>query len=102
MSPSLSDRKGKPQRSSSRHRNRSSSIHSFNAEVLICPVCLDPMDVDVSYYTKSNTTTHNAIENSATFTTVYKHTLHMHCLLQWEYAPCPVCRFDHAGLNEIN
>ena len=99
MSPSLSDRKGKPQRSSSRHRNRSSSIHSFTAEVQNCPVCLDPMDVDLSY-TQSNETTHNAIENSATFTTVCNHTFHMHCLLQWEDAPCPVCRFDHAGLNE--
>jgi|AntRauTorckE5430_2_1112549.scaffolds.fasta_scaffold193685_1 hypothetical protein len=39
------------------------------------------MDVDVSYTAESNTTTHNAIENSATFTTVCNHAFHMHCLL---------------------
>eukprot|EP00979_Chaetoceros_neogracilis_P004625 scaffold798_cov268-Chaetoceros_neogracile.AAC.1 len=64
----------KPQRSSSRQRKRSSSVHLFTAEVQNCPVCLDPMDVDLSY-TESNTTTHNAIENSATFTTVCNHAL---------------------------
>ena len=99
MSPSLSQRKGKSQHSSSRHRNRSPSIHSFTAEVQNCPVCLDPMDIDLCH-TQSNATSHNATEDSAIFTTVCNHTFHMHCLLQWEDAPCPVCRFDHAGLNE--
>eukprot|EP00979_Chaetoceros_neogracilis_P010113 scaffold2371_cov265-Chaetoceros_neogracile.AAC.4 len=56
------------------------------------------MDVDLSY-TESKTTTHNAIENSATFTTVCNHAFHMHCLLQWEDAPC--CPEDYWLYKEL-
>ena len=34
-------------------------------------------------------------------TTVCNHTFHIDCLLQWQDSPCPVCRFDHSGLNEV-
>jgi len=62
-------------------------------EVNNCPVCLEPMDI-------FDVTTCSSQHSDAIFTTVCNHTFHMHCLLQWEDAPCPVCRFDHAGLNE--
>lgn len=95
--------------SSSTHsgRNRSSSVatasaaassplgkgraytatRSTTAEVNNCPVCLDPMELDIP-------------EAPSVFTTVCNHTFHLNCLLQWEDAPCPVCRFDHAGIND--
>ena len=109
MSPSLSRQKVKSSHSStSRHRNRSPSIHSItNNEVQNCPVCLEIMDIESCSNPSSSTSTSASasnnmgiIEDSAIFTTVCNHTFHMHCLLQWEDAPCPVCRFDHAGLNE--
>lgn len=65
-------------------------------EVNNCPVCLEPMDVLLN----STSTCCSQQQSDAIFTTVCNHTFHMHCLLQWEDAPCPVCRFDHAGLNE--
>ena len=83
----------------SRLRNRSSSVSSSSPpmkqqlkstvtnEENNCPVCLDPMISNV--------------ENAPSlFTTVCNHTFHLNCLLQWEDAPCPVCRFDHAGIND--
>ena len=110
MSPSLSKQMWKSSHSStSRHRNRSPSIHSITNEVQNCPVCLEIMDIEScsnpssSGSTSMSTSTSNnvgIIEDSAIFTTVCNHTFHMNCLLQWEDAPCPVCRFDHAGLNE--
>lgn len=64
------------------------SVSSLPTEVNNCPVCLETMDNE------------SELQSDAIFTTVCNHTFHMHCLLQWEDAPCPVCRFDHAGLND--
>lgn len=50
-----------------------------------CPVCLDKMSLDAS---------------SSILTTVCNHSFHIACLAQWQDSPCPVCRFDHSGLNE--
>jgi len=50
-----------------------------------CPVCLDKMSLDAS---------------SSILTTVCNHSFHIGCLAQWQDSPCPVCRFDHSGLNE--
>jgi len=84
------------------HRNRSSSVSSASSplgtskqrpiiapvsEVNNCPVCLDPMEL-------------NLADAPSLFSTVCNHTFHLNCLLQWEDAPCPVCRFDHAGIND--
>jgi len=33
-------------------------------------------------------------------TTVCNHSFHLDCLLQCKDSPCPVCRYDHSGLNE--
>jgi BRCA1-associated protein len=54
-----------------------------------CPVCLEPMDW--------KTTTNSSV---AILTTVCNHSFHLQCLLQWQDSPCPVCRYDHSGLNE--
>ena len=37
---------------------------------------------------------------SSVLTTVCNHSFHMDCILQCQDSPCPVCRYDHAGLNE--
>ena len=37
---------------------------------------------------------------SSILTTVCNHSFHMDCLLKWQDSPCPVCRYDHSGLNE--
>ena len=50
-----------------------------------CPVCLEKMSLDAS---------------SSILTTVCNHSFHINCLAQWQDSPCPVCRFDHSGLNE--
>lgn len=39
-------------------------------------------------------------EWTSILTTVCNHSFHMDCLLQWQDSPCPVCRYDHSGLNE--
>ena len=60
----------------------------FLADEYNCAVCLDP----VGY--KENE------QHAAILTTVCNHSFHMDCLLQWQDSPCPVCRYDHSGLNE--
>ncbi|KAL9188446.1 hypothetical protein ACHAXT_006824 [Thalassiosira profunda] len=56
-----------------------------------CPVCLEKM----SLATKSD-----ADSSSSILTTVCNHSFHIDCLSQWQDSPCPVCRYDHSGLNE--
>ena len=48
-----------------------------------CPVCLEVIET-----------------NTSILTTLCNHTFHIDCLLQWQDSPCPVCRYDHSGLNE--
>jgi len=38
--------------------------------------------------------------SSSIFTTVCNHSFHTECLLQCQDSPCPVCRYDHSGLND--
>ena len=33
-------------------------------------------------------------------TTVCNHTFHLDCIVRCQDSPCPVCRYDHSGLNE--
>jgi BRCA1-associated protein len=54
-----------------------------------CAVCLEHMDLDL-----------HSGERPSILTTVCNHSFHMDCLLQWQDSPCPVCRYDHSGLNE--
>lgn len=53
-------------------------------EVNNCAVCLERMD----------------LSECSILTTVCNHSFHLDCLLQWQDSPCPVCRYDHSGLNE--
>jgi len=74
-----------------------------------CAVCLESLDV-IPSRPGSDTATVAAVAsasgNSSTststaiITTVCNHTFHIDCLLQWQDSPCPVCRYDHSGLNE--
>lgn len=51
-----------------------------------CAVCLEHMELDSPH--------------TSVLTTVCNHSFHMDCLMQWQDSPCPVCRYDHSGLNE--
>lgn len=53
-----------------------------------CPVCLETLEV-----TSSDA-------SSSILTTVCNHSFHIDCLVRWQDSPCPVCRYDHSGLNE--
>ena len=54
-----------------------------------CAVCLEHMSLDPF-----------AEDKTAILTTVCNHTFHLDCLVQCQDSPCPVCRYDHSGLNE--
>lgn len=57
-----------------------------------CAVCLEHMVLD-----------HRTIlgnEGTSILTTVCNHTFHLDCIVRWQDSPCPVCRYDHSGLNE--
>jgi hypothetical protein len=78
--------------SSSEHENNTSiraaspqhNIVSSTTEGHNCAVCLEDMNVGTT----------------SLLTTVCNHSFHLDCLLQWQDSPCPVCRYDHSGLNE--
>jgi BRCA1-associated protein len=96
--------------------NKNKEEHVFN-----CAVCLERMDLieiendDEKDHDSSDdreearpvgasnsvpdycTTAQRAV---SILTTVCNHSFHMDCLLQWQDSPCPVCRYDHSGLNE--
>jgi BRCA1-associated protein len=61
-----------------------------------CAVCLEHMDLD----TRPSTSSDASAQHTSILTTVCNHSFHMDCLLQWQDSPCPVCRYDHSGLNE--
>lgn len=61
------------------------SAHLHHTDDYNCAVCLEHM------FEK---------ERTSILTTVCNHSFHMDCLLQWQDSPCPVCRYDHSGLNE--
>jgi BRCA1-associated protein len=67
--------------------SKGSSVNS-GAEIQNCAVCLDRMDLDSSR------------PDTCVLTTVCNHTFHLDCLVKWQDSPCPVCRYDHSGLNE--
>jgi len=60
-----------------------------------CPVCLEKMSLPSP---SAATVTANA--SSSIMTTVCNHSFHIDCLLRWQDSPCPVCRYDHSGLND--
>lgn len=58
--------------------------HATALETHNCAVCLEKMN----------------LEEESLLTTVCNHSFHLDCLLQWQDSPCPVCRYDHSGLDE--
>ncbi len=50
--------------------------------------------------TNGTNTSNNNYKSTSIFTTVCNHSFHTECLLQCKDSPCPVCRYDHTGLNE--
>ena len=94
----------------SHHHNSSgecASLESSNsptsnvvvAEDHNCPVCLEHMTLDPRNRGLAGDY-HGDIRETSILTTVCNHTFHLDCLLQWQDSPCPVCRYDHSGLNE--
>jgi BRCA1-associated protein len=80
-----------------------SKFSSSRAEDYNCAVCLEHMDLDRPIITPTaNYQAEDALASPRTsiLTTVCNHTFHLDCLLQWQDSPCPVCRYDHSGLNE--
>lgn len=76
-----------------------------------CAVCLERMDLDTQPAAAAAAVSSSAVDSTAAppeqqhqctsiLTTVCNHSFHMDCLLQWQDSPCPVCRYDHSGLNE--
>jgi BRCA1-associated protein len=65
--------------------------HSPRGELVShnCAVCLESMDDDGE----------DDEEAKTIVTTVCNHTFHLDCLAQCQGSPCPVCRYDHSGLN---
>lgn len=54
-----------------------------------CAVCLEHMPFDRS-----------GDDKTPILTTVCNHTFHLDCIVRCQDSPCPVCRYDHSGLNE--
>lgn len=111
INPSLDSKMPIGIKRSSPSRTRSLSFQSMPNEIPNCPVCLEQLNVGVSSAHSSKrssldsspskpSSSDNAFEDEAIFTTVCNHTFHMQCLLQWKSNGCPVCRYDHAGLND--
>ncbi len=79
---------------------------SIPAEKQNCAVCLEPMEYPSANSTKKECTSPNGTsgtskrDSSSIFTTVCNHTFHTECLLRCQDSPCPVCRYDHSGLND--
>ena len=61
-----------------------------------CPVCLEKMALP----SRSSASTATTIASLSILTTVCNHSFHIDCLARWQDSPCPVCRYDHSGLNE--
>jgi BRCA1-associated protein len=60
-----------------------------------CPVCLEKMTLP-----SVTSTADSAAASSSILTTVCNHSFHIDCLARWQDSPCPVCRYDHSGLND--
>lgn len=86
-SPSTESTSEAPSRSNSPAQEV--AVRAAPAEDYNCAVCLEHMHLDA----------HNG-ERTSILTTVCNHSFHIECLLQWQDSPCPVCRYDHSGLNE--
>jgi len=90
-----------------RHRPNQDDSHMLN-----CAVCLEHMKLDRAVGTADKQDGDDVEDNyedesgddgsewTSIITTVCNHSFHVNCLLQWQDSPCPVCRYDHSGLNK--
>ena len=61
-----------------------------------CAVCLEHMELSTTVQKNDD----DDDDNIPILTTVCNHSFHIDCLIKWQDSPCPVCRYDHSGLNE--
>lgn len=94
--------------------SKNSTLETKRNETHNCAVCLDLLHdptthPDESFYSLENMQMNLPQSSSSSslsskikplLTTVCNHTFHVECLLRWQDSPCPVCRYDHSGLNE--
>jgi len=77
---------------------------SETSETQNCAVCLDLLHgfhEDTKLPLNSSNLRSNQLSNhQPILTTVCNHSFHVECLLRWQDSPCPVCRYDHSGMNE--
>ncbi|KAL3765885.1 hypothetical protein ACHAW5_002118 [Stephanodiscus triporus] len=74
-----------------------SSTSSPNDTEHQCPVCLEMLCIP----SQSSISAASSLDApSSILTTVCNHSFHIDCLARWQDSPCPVCRYDHSGLNE--
>jgi len=66
-----------------------SALTTVTDDHIYCAVCLEHMPFDES-----------GEEKRSYLTTVCNHTFHLDCIVRCQDSPCPVCRYDHSGLNE--
>jgi BRCA1-associated protein len=71
--------------SSTKSSNASRASTDDTPEAHNCAVCLEPLEQE---------------DDAGILTTVCNHSFHWACLWQCKDSPCPVCRYDHAGLND--
>ena len=70
------------------------------SEIQNCAVCLERMEMLPGSTAGVGSDISLPMHGSGIITTVCNHTFHIDCLLKWQDSPCPVCRFDHSGLDE--
>jgi BRCA1-associated protein len=88
FAPSSSPHKSNPPSEGSNHSNKL-VVEDYN-----CAVCLERMDLDTTAAAGDGSS------STSILTTVCNHSFHFDCLMQWQDSPCPVCRYDHSGLND--
>ena len=94
-SPSASSPKNQPSSPSAGEGSPSTAGNHHAMDEHQCPVCLEKMCLP----SPSSSTSTAANASSSILTTVCNHSFHIDCLLRWQDSPCPVCRYDHSGLN---
>ena len=88
-SPSNGDDRAKATERETELSTTNSTFIPNVTEDLNCAVCLEHMPVDQS-----------GEDRTSYLTTVCNHTFHLDCIVRCQDSPCPVCRYDHSGLND--
>jgi BRCA1-associated protein len=86
----------------SHFKNNVNNTSTSAMDIQNCAVCLEPMET--MHLLTNNSLSRRGDSTAAKraepiLTTVCNHSFHINCLLKWQDSPCPVCRYDHSGLN---